>query len=247
MNDLLDTGKDTSRSCVFDFPDRPVDSLPPDHPVGPPPDLYPYDPVDDWPPPVLPVPGSDPHPTPGPVANPSIVDGDVILFKLIPVTLPDSDEFAHGFGILPLNSSPFAAYSYETALGAGASLATDAIFGAGSPDYNNITDATVFVLWYLKRLTGDYTGQLKVYNPHEGLINFHLEFSAYKFHGAVTENRPNPVKRYGFWDVSAVDSVREFYHDFTFPAGPYPPSATLIFANFTYHQATGKTNFTWLI
>jgi len=36
--------KDTTHSCVFDWPDRPVRPTPP---VGPPP-LYPYDPADDW-------------------------------------------------------------------------------------------------------------------------------------------------------------------------------------------------------
>lgn len=73
ITDLQDTGKDTSKSCVFDFPDRPVDTLPPNVPPFPPPPTYPYDPVDDWPeiphdPPVPgddPIPGSDPHPVPG--------------------------------------------------------------------------------------------------------------------------------------------------------------------------------------
>lgn len=46
---LLAEDKDTSRSCVFAWPDRPIDSLPPDIPVGTPPDKYPYNPIDDWP------------------------------------------------------------------------------------------------------------------------------------------------------------------------------------------------------
>lgn len=36
--------KDTTHSCVFDWPDRPIRPTPP---AGPPP-LYPYDPADDW-------------------------------------------------------------------------------------------------------------------------------------------------------------------------------------------------------
>lgn len=67
---LLKEDKDVSRSCVFDFPDRPVDSLPPNLPApGGPPD-YPWNPTFDWPfifP--KPVPGSDPYPTPPGTVN----------------------------------------------------------------------------------------------------------------------------------------------------------------------------------
>jgi len=41
---IVSLKKDTTHSCVFDWPDRPVRPTPP---VGPPP-LYPYDPIDDW-------------------------------------------------------------------------------------------------------------------------------------------------------------------------------------------------------
>lgn len=71
--DLALAEKDTTKSCIFAFPDRPVESLPPNYPPGIPPDLYPYNPVDDWPViPVTPVPGTDPipgidpHPTTAP-------------------------------------------------------------------------------------------------------------------------------------------------------------------------------------
>lgn len=48
--------KDTSKSCIFDFPDRPPDTLPPDPPPPTPPLCFPYCPGDDWPPIVPPVP-----------------------------------------------------------------------------------------------------------------------------------------------------------------------------------------------
>ena len=70
--------KDVSRSCIFVFPDRPVDTLPPDlqppH-VPPPTPIDPYDPWVDWPnipPNEHPVPGIDPFPPP--VLNPSPPD-----------------------------------------------------------------------------------------------------------------------------------------------------------------------------
>lgn len=65
--DLGRAVKDMSKSCVFDFPDRPIDSFPPNFPPGIPPVLYPYDPKDDWPPippEIIPTPGIDPHPNP---------------------------------------------------------------------------------------------------------------------------------------------------------------------------------------
>jgi len=43
-NSIVPLKKDTTHSCVFDWPDRPIRPTPP---VGPPP-LYPYDPLDDW-------------------------------------------------------------------------------------------------------------------------------------------------------------------------------------------------------
>lgn len=46
--------KDVSKSCVFDFPDRPPDTLPPDYPPLNPPVCYPYCPGDDWPVPPTP-------------------------------------------------------------------------------------------------------------------------------------------------------------------------------------------------
>jgi hypothetical protein len=66
MNELSQGPKDTSQSCIFDFPDRPGRPVPPIDPDNPPnpPLEYPYEPVLDWPPypPVDPVPGQDPIP-----------------------------------------------------------------------------------------------------------------------------------------------------------------------------------------
>lgn len=73
MNELLQAPKDTSQSCIFDFPDRPGRPVPPVDPDNPPwpPTDYPYEPVLDWPPSppvgppvpgVDPIPGSNPHP-----------------------------------------------------------------------------------------------------------------------------------------------------------------------------------------
>lgn len=61
----LASDKDTSKSCIFDFPDRPPPTLPPDYPPINPPDCYPSCPPDDYPPfpytpPILP-PGVIPH------------------------------------------------------------------------------------------------------------------------------------------------------------------------------------------
>jgi len=58
-NDLIPAIKDTSHSCVFDFPDNPPDPIPPPPGHGSPPGCYPYCSIDDWPPP-FPVP--PPHP-----------------------------------------------------------------------------------------------------------------------------------------------------------------------------------------
>lgn len=62
---FLKEDKDVSKSCVFDFPDRPIDSLPPDYPPPGNPVDYPYNPIDDWPfrpdiPPILPFPPDPP-------------------------------------------------------------------------------------------------------------------------------------------------------------------------------------------
>jgi hypothetical protein len=56
-NDLTIPIKDTSHSCIFDFPDNAVPPLPPPPtPAGDPPNCYPYCPSDDWPPISLPPP-----------------------------------------------------------------------------------------------------------------------------------------------------------------------------------------------
>jgi hypothetical protein len=75
MNELSQAPKDTSQSCIFDFPDRPVRPVPPidpDNPPNPPTD-YPYEPILDWPPepPVDPIPGEDPIPGSNPHPYPS--------------------------------------------------------------------------------------------------------------------------------------------------------------------------------
>lgn len=66
MNQLADlelAEKDESKSCVFDFPDRPPDSNPPGpFPIDPP-DCFPYCRIDDWPHP-LPFPWPPPPPPP---------------------------------------------------------------------------------------------------------------------------------------------------------------------------------------
>lgn len=54
LSDLTQVGKDESKSCIFAFPDRPPDTLPPDYPPINPPDCYPYCSNDDWPNPVIP-------------------------------------------------------------------------------------------------------------------------------------------------------------------------------------------------
>lgn len=53
---ILESDKDVSKSCIFDFPDRPPDTLPPQYPPVDPPPCYPSCPPDDWPPPVPPTP-----------------------------------------------------------------------------------------------------------------------------------------------------------------------------------------------
>lgn len=50
------TDKDTGESCVFGWPDRPLDTLPPDYPPIDPPDCYPYCEFNDWPEPDIPPP-----------------------------------------------------------------------------------------------------------------------------------------------------------------------------------------------
>lgn len=110
----LKEDKDSTRSCVFDYPDRPVDSLPPDLPppgTGPP-DL-PYDPTFDWPfIPVgdRPIPGSDPHPVPPGTINlgdnffsidggTSIViapDGFGVFCKMVVSSLGEAGDLSNG-------------------------------------------------------------------------------------------------------------------------------------------------------
>jgi hypothetical protein len=97
---LLAADKDTSTSCVFEFPDRPVDSLPPEYPPGTPPEQYPYNPVDDWPyipPSERPTPGSDPHPNDIiPPLNPT----EATLILLYPYYYLDEDAMpAYGGGV----------------------------------------------------------------------------------------------------------------------------------------------------
>lgn len=77
IEDMGLLAKDTSQSCIFDFPDRPgrpVPPIDPDNPPNPPTD-YPYEPVLDWPPspPVDPVPGVDPIPGSNPHPYPPLV------------------------------------------------------------------------------------------------------------------------------------------------------------------------------
>jgi|GraSoiStandDraft_8_1057269.scaffolds.fasta_scaffold200047_1 hypothetical protein len=71
--DLEVAEKDTSRSCVFDFPDRPVRPTPPIDPTGGPPDEYPYDPTWDLPPLDPPVKKDPDDPRKGPPPDPSSV------------------------------------------------------------------------------------------------------------------------------------------------------------------------------
>lgn len=241
--------KDTSQSCIFDFPDRPDRPVPPIDPSN----EYPYEPILDWPPflPINPTPGQDPipgsDPHPRPVSNPGSVEADAILFKLI----PDNLTLGYVLVFLPFQMQPYQSYEYEKIVGgAGAVVSDNGIYGSSSPTEENLTDTTVFALWNLKGLTADVTGQFKVYNPRNVLINLHLEFTTYKFHGAIVESRPDPMQPWGFWTVGGIDSKRRYYHDFVFPAGDYPPgapTATMIFAEFTYHHATGIVDFTWLV
>lgn len=86
MNELSQAPKDTSQSCIFDFPDRP------DRPDSPVDGNGPYDPLDDWPqvpvdppvPGVDPIPGSDPHPYPAspfPPTSPTVTFNDAISYE----------------------------------------------------------------------------------------------------------------------------------------------------------------------
>lgn len=60
----LAADKDVSKSCIFDFPDRPPDTLPPQYPPISPPTCYPWCSFDDWPPP-------PPPPWPNPIIPPN--------------------------------------------------------------------------------------------------------------------------------------------------------------------------------
>lgn len=64
INDLLAAIKDTSHSCIFDYPDRPPGPLPPPPGHGSPPDCYPYCSNDDDPPPPIDPPPDPPPPLP---------------------------------------------------------------------------------------------------------------------------------------------------------------------------------------
>lgn len=69
-----DTDKDTSESCVFGWPDRPLDTLPPDYPPVDPPTCYPYCAFEDWPNPVIP-----PIPEPPVEIPPEAIEHDPLL------------------------------------------------------------------------------------------------------------------------------------------------------------------------
>lgn len=56
--------KDSSKSCIFNWPDRPPETLPPQYPPIDPPACYPYCSFDDWPPILPPEPPDDDPPMP---------------------------------------------------------------------------------------------------------------------------------------------------------------------------------------
>jgi len=77
LDDLGQAAKDTSRSCVFDFPDRPIRPQPPINHNGEIPPDWPYEINVDWQPPATPpvpgidpIPGSNPWPYPPPNPDP---------------------------------------------------------------------------------------------------------------------------------------------------------------------------------
>lgn len=78
-----DIDKDTSKSCVFGWPDRPLDTLPPEYPPVDPPTCYPYCAFDDWPtppPPIIPFP--DPPPDNDPPIFDSLQSTHIFVFNL---------------------------------------------------------------------------------------------------------------------------------------------------------------------
>lgn len=241
MNELLQSPKDISQSCIFDFPDRPERPVPPIDPNNPPnpPLEYPYEPILDWPPPPGqdPIPGSNPHPIP--ISNPATVQGRALLFKLI----PSNPDFGYGNTTFIEAMHSFARYAYFTYAFSPESYA---IIGRSSPSESDET-GTIFIQWNFLNLHDDISGILSVYNPHEVLINFNLQFSVYNFHGTIDEVRPDSTQPFGFWRVNAIDSIRHYFHSFTFPAGPHGGVASINFANFYYHHLTGVTDFTWLV
>lgn len=105
--------KDTSKSCVFDFPDAPVD---PTHPQTD----FPDDPIDDWPfidPGVRPTPGSDPDP---PTLPPGIPPGST------PIGGPHLATILRGFAsanIVPGSFEDVMTFEYESNVGYSGSIA----------------------------------------------------------------------------------------------------------------------------
>lgn len=87
----IDINKDISKSCIFDFPDRPPDSLPPDPPPIDPPICFPYCPSDDWVPPLPPVIPPILVIPPGVIIHPGInftgVEFDTSVFNAPPVAI----------------------------------------------------------------------------------------------------------------------------------------------------------------
>lgn len=83
---LLQSNKDTLESCVFDYPDRPVESLPPEYPPVDPPHNFPNEPELDWPfipPEDRPDPDFEPPEEPDifPPINPPIIFSSLIAYE----------------------------------------------------------------------------------------------------------------------------------------------------------------------
>lgn len=129
MSDLGPINKDTSRSCVFDFPDRPVRPVPPIDPgTGEPPVDYPYDPKDDWPTPGLidpdapapvpgqdPIPGSDPHPSTLPITMLQLYCQSLVGGGLYPdwsIHITSDDVLMDGWSATGVADSGFPSYAH---------------------------------------------------------------------------------------------------------------------------------------
>jgi len=81
LNDLGTVAEiDTSDSCVFDYPDRPPETLPPVDPPVDPPDCYPYCNNEWWPEPEIPP--IDPTIPPGSPPEGILVNCDVLHVKI---------------------------------------------------------------------------------------------------------------------------------------------------------------------